>query len=178
MTELLLIDELVKRLRELFRGYTLLNKSGILQEVKIFAQYLPQPSGISIMDKELKGVNNYVSEDYDNNFPCVIVKIDDVMDKEEGNADMSECGVKLLCGIYDEAAESQGYRDVMNMQERIRENLLNDRVIGGRYLLKMPMYTKLLNDDTWPVYFGEQKLIYEIGRPRMQEYIYHARRVH
>ena len=48
MTELNLLDALVARLTELFRNYELPAKSGLLQNVRVFAQYLPQPSAVTV----------------------------------------------------------------------------------------------------------------------------------
>lgn len=188
MTELLLIDALVERLSRLFTGYSLLNKSGVLQEVKIFAQYLPQPAGITIATKNKRGIENYEAEDYEANFPCVIVKVGDVIDKEEGRIDSAICNIKLLTGIYDgvsvDASEEertwrrqmQGYRDILNIHEKIREDFLNERVTAQRFRMAMPMKSRILESDTWPVYFGEMELNFEIGRPMMKDFVYEMKR--
>ena len=48
MTELNLLDALVARLTELFKGYELPAKSGLMQNVKVLAQNLPKPSAVSV----------------------------------------------------------------------------------------------------------------------------------
>ena len=48
MIELNLLDALVARLTELFRGYELQAKGGIMQNVKVIAQNLPKPSAVSV----------------------------------------------------------------------------------------------------------------------------------
>lgn len=188
MTELLLIDALVERLKKLFKGYVLLNKSGVLQEVKIFAQYLPQPAGITIATKKKRGVENYEAEDYDANFPCVIVKAGEIIDNEQGRMDSSICDIKLLTGIYDGVSEDadedekairrqmQGYRDIMNIHERIREDFMNERVTAQRFRMCMPLKARLLEADTWPLYFGEMEMKFEIGRPMMKDFVYKMQR--
>ncbi len=66
-------------LRELLRGYSLPSRfqgadgaepsmQAVMQEVKVFAQYLPQPSGITFAEKAA-GLKNYTSDDYESNFP-------------------------------------------------------------------------------------------------------------
>lgn len=175
MTELLLLDELVKRLKKLFTGYTLLNKSGILQNVQIFSQYLPQPSGITINDRKT-GIKNYSDKDFESNFPCVIVQLGESSDDEQGRINQAICNVKILTCIYDDSIICQGYRDILNMQERIREDLLNERITAERFRMQTPLKARLLNTDTFPIYYGEIDAVFELGRPAAREYIYQSRR--
>ena len=87
MTELNLLDALVSRLTEKFRGYELKSKNG-LQEVKILTQYLPKPSAVSVKtDSEDESIEpqGYTITDIESIFPCVVVKLGEATDKEEGN---------------------------------------------------------------------------------------------
>ncbi len=52
MTELNLLDALVSKLNETFKNYELIAKHGVMQTVKVFAQYLPQPSSAIVKPKE------------------------------------------------------------------------------------------------------------------------------
>ena len=160
-----LLDTLVSVLREEFAGYYLPNKAGEMQEVKIYAQYLPQPQSITFTERERKGLAGYESADYESNFPCIIVKLDDMTDSEEGSVELSTVRVKVIAGVYDAEPESQGYRYILAMQDKIRLLLLDKRVIGGKFLLDMPMKSKLYDIETWPVWYGEQELTYHAGRP-------------
>ena len=63
MNRIVLLDNLVERLSKVFRGYELPNKAGVLQEVQVFSQYVPQPQGITFGDKEQSGVKNYGASD-------------------------------------------------------------------------------------------------------------------
>lgn len=171
MIELDLLDELSARLEDLFAGYTLLNKAKVLQEVKIYKQYLPQSSGMTIGGT--KGLGGYSDADYESNFPCIIVKYLDHTDKEERRIDQSMTNIKVLYGVYDDAPECQGYRDILNMIDTTRATLLQERIIGKQFLLNMPMKSRLLDGDTWPVYFGEIDLWFTTGRAIMgKDYIY------
>ena len=165
MIELELIDTLSAKLEDLFAGYTLLNKSKVLQQVQIFKQYLPQSAGMTIGGKQ--GIGGYSDSDYDNNFPCIIVRYIDHTDREERRIDQSITTIKIVYGIYDEAAECQGYRDILNMIEVTRINLLRERIIGNKFLVNMPLKTRLLDSDTWPVFYGEMDLVFTTGRPVM-----------
>ena len=82
-----------------------------------------------------------------------------------------------MAGVYDESPECQGYMDLLNLQEVIRKWLLEERVLSRKFLLRMPLMSKLDDSDTWPVYFGVMELNYELGRPvRSSEYVYRYER--
>ena len=173
MTELGLLDALVTKLARLFRDYELPAKSGLLQNVRVFAQYLPQPQAVAVStdaeedtDIEPQG---YSPEDIESNFPCVVVKIDEATDREEGSLDATRINVSFLIGTYDEAADCQGYRDVLNIIETIRQELLTlpGRVLADKYRLEMPLRSYLFDEQAWPIYFGQIETVWETGRPLM-----------
>ena len=172
MTELNLIDALVDKLRGTFSDYELKAKSGLLQTVRVFAQYLPQPSAVTVTpkdDDESIVPQDYTAEDIESNFPCVIVKFDESTDREEGALDAARVNVRILVGIYDESPDSQGYRDVLNIIEVIRQELLTlpSRVLEQRYRLEMPLKSYLFDEQAWPIYFGQIETVWETGRPLM-----------
>ena len=168
-----LIQDLTCRLSNLMKGYSLPGKSGFLQEVKVFAQYVPQPAGITFEGRNNTGLKNYSANDYESNFPCLIVKLEDMTDLEERARTHSLCNVRILIGIYDDKPECQGYIDVLNIQETLRLYLLENRILANKHLLMMPLKCKLNEVDTWPVYWGEMELVYQVGRPcRSADYVY------
>ncbi len=190
MTRAELMNSLVSGLKTLLKGYTLPSRlqgtdgesSGIqnvMQEVKVFLQYLPQPEGITFDSREYPNIRkydrlkNYDADDYESNFPCVIVKLGDMTDSEEQSRNHSSVKVSILAGVYDESPECQGYMDLLNLQEVIRKWLLEERVLARKFLLRMPLMSRLDDSETWPVYFGTMELTYELGRPvRSSEYVY------
>ena len=175
MTELNLLDALVARLTELFRGYELPAKGGLMQNVKVLAQNLPKPSAVSVKtDDEDESIEpqGYTVTDIESLFPCVIVKLGEVIDKEEGSLDQSRINVQFVIGVYDSsdtARDCQGYRDVYNIMEVIRQDLLSmpTRILDSRYRLEMPFTSGLIDDDVWPLYFGYIETVWETGRPMM-----------
>ena len=169
MNRITLLDDLVSRMKKVFTGYMLPNKSGVLQEVRVFGQYVPQPQGLTFGEKSNAGLKNYGAADYEENFPCVVVRLGEMTDSEERSLTQSGVNVTLLFGVYDDGVECQGYRDVLNMQESVRVDLLEHRVLAGKHMLMMPVKSRLLEAETWPVYFGELDLVYQVGRP-MQGY--------
>lgn len=172
MIELNLLDSLAEHLRELFKNYELPAKNGLLQTVKVFTQYLPQPSAITLKakaDTDSIVPQGYTSSDIESNFPCVIVKVDESTDSEEGTLTQTRIRMRLLVGTYDESPDCQGYRDVLNIIETIRQSLetMPERVLDGRYRMEMPLTHALFDDQPWPIFFGQIYTEWETGRPLM-----------
>lgn len=176
MNEAELIDALVKRLERLFYGHPFLNRKGDSQElspVKVCGQYIPQSEGITVANHESGAIESYTENDFMNNFPCVVVKLIDRTDNEERSMVMSELNVKLIAGVYDESPVSIGYRDVMNMMSMMRDDFREDRFIEQRFRVLMPLKSRMIESDTWPVTYGEIDLKLETGRKlEPREYIY------
>ena len=170
MIALLLQDALVANLQELFKSYLLPTKNKTENPVRVFSQYLPQPKGPTIRPKGQKEEDvgpEYSAEDFEENFPCLVVKIDEFTDKEENAPDATRINVRILVGVYDDSPDCQGYRDVLNIIETIRQELLVSRVLDKKYRLEMPFKGYLFEDQPWPVFFGQIETVWESGRPQM-----------
>ena len=178
MIEINLLDSLVSCLSELFKDYELKAKSGLQQNVKVFAQFLPQPKGFEVVensddytvdDVETVEPLGYSEVDIEANFPCIIVALDGTEVKEEGTTDAYRIKVNILAGVYDDDANMQGYRDVLDILEKTRQYLLSieNRILVQRYQLEMPMTSDLGGNETFPFYFGELNTIWETARPLM-----------
>lgn len=174
MTELGLIDALVAFLKKIFADYQLPAKSGLLQNVQVFAQYMPQPEAVEINtddDEEEESTKplGYTATDIESNFPCVIVKFEECTIKEEGSIDAVRINVSFLVGTYDESADCQGYRDVLNIIDKIEQEILElpARVLAQRYRLEMPLKDYLPPEQPYPIYLGVIETVWETGRPLM-----------
>lgn len=169
MSGLDVIDSVCGKIQGVFQDYKLLNKSGVLQAVKVFLQYTPLPAGITFNAPN----TGYDDDDYDTNFPCIIVKSDGITDKEERQINQNRTAIRLLFGVYDDKPECTGWRDIMAMIDRARYYLLTERVIARKYHVGMPIESTLLEADTYPLYFGEMKFWLEGGRPIMKhDFVY------
>lgn len=172
MTAMMLLDALVARMEELFAGWTLTAKDGSRQAVKVFAQYLPQPKAVTVKpkgDAPIQAPEGYGPADIESCFPCVVVRLDEGRDKEEGALDAARADVHILVGAYDESPDCQGYRDVVNVIEAVRQDLLAmpGRVLDRKWRLEIPTRWYLFDDQPWPVWFGQIETTWEIGRPLM-----------
>lgn len=170
MNAKLLMNDLVALLKQEFAGYMLLNKSEELTELHIYAQYIPQPEGVTFGETGLK---SYTEGDYAAHFPSITVRIGEMTDSEEHSLIQSSVKVSLLFGVVDKSPECTGWADLLDIQEKLRGCLLEHRVLGRKHILRMPVKARLNECETWPVYFGEMELLYESGRPVMNsEYVY------
>lgn len=177
MTELGLIDALVAFLKKIFADYQLPAKSGLLQNVQVFAQYMPQPEAVEVStddEDETEETDTteplgYTATDIESNFPCVIVKFEECTIKEEGSIDAVRINVSFLVGTYDESADCQGYRDVLNIIDKIEQEILElpARVLAQRYRLEMPLKDYLPPEQPYPIYLGVIETVWETGRPLM-----------
>lgn len=177
MTELDLIDALVAFLKKIFADYQLPAKSGLLQNVQVFAQYMPQPEAVEVntdddeetAEEDTTEPLGYSATDIESNFPCVIVKFEECTIKEEGSIDAVRINVSFLIGTYDESADCQGYRDVLNIIDKIEQEILElpARVLAQRYRLEMPLKDYLPPEQPYPIYLGVIETVWETGRPLM-----------
>lgn len=171
MTNLILLDALVKRFQELFADYSLPSKSGENKQVKIFAQYLPQPKGVTVKPKGEAQIEfqEYGPADYEDNFPCVIVKFDECNDGEENRISMATSDIHFLVGVYDKNPNCQGYRDVLNILDKIRICLWEERCIEKKFRVEPPIKHYLFDDQPFPIFFGVLETRWEVPRPAMNK---------
>lgn len=167
-----LLDAIATRIEGLFEQAPLLcAKDGSQKNVKVFPQFMPQPKGATVKPKGEAPIEpqGYGPADIENNFPCVIVKLDEATDKEEGKIDQARAVVRLLAGVYDDAPDCQGYRDALNIIEVVRQDLLSMpyRILDNKYRVEMPMTWYLFEEQPWPVFFGVLETVWEIPRPMM-----------
>ena len=186
MIKIGLLDALVAFLEEVFADYQLPAKSGLMQNVRVFAQYMPQPGAVEVNEEnesadseedEAAETNateplGYSATDIESNFPCVIVKFEDCTIKEEGSIDAVRINVSFLVGTYDESADCQGYRDVVNIIDKIEQEILAlpARVLNQRYRLEMPLKDYLPPEQPYPIHLGVIESVWETGRPLMHNH--------
>ncbi|MFH5187112.1 hypothetical protein ACHHV8_33520 [Paenibacillus sp. TAB 01] len=133
MTAVLLQRALCDKLRHITEHFMLnVPKSGVCAP-HVHAGYLPQ---------QQSGSEN-VSD-----FPYIIVRILDGQDQDE-----SIVRIKLLFGIF--SRDDNGFVDVLNLMEKVRQSLLKDRVVDNRYRLELPYKWKLFEDQPYPEWIGE-----------------------
>lgn len=172
MTDLLLQDALVERVRSVLAGYTLPTRGGEPKGVQVFRQFLPLPMATQGGPEESRVVFSdsmaYGDEDFARNFPCVVVKIDEGTDREDGGADACLVRVRLLIGVFDDGADCQGYRDALNIAGTVRLDLQTNRYLDMKYRLEMPLRWYVFDEQPWPVFFACIETEWAAPRPMEQ----------
>ncbi|WMI72126.1 hypothetical protein RBH88_03230 [Aminobacterium sp. MB27-C1] len=92
--------------------------------------------------------------------PYVIVRGSEGKDTE-GRA---TAVVKILVGTYTE--DSAGFRDVLNIIERIRIAFGKQRVLNGRYRIEYPFSWRMIDEQPYPEWKGEITTTWEVPLPR------------
>lgn len=142
----LLQDFLVKELKNLFVGFKLKNAKDDNSDINIYPQYLPAKKGQKDTD----------------HFPFVTVKVIEGEDPNE--TDANTCRIMLMVGVYDMDENYQGYKDVLNMLQRMYTHLMSDRIFDDRYAVEYPIKFTLTDEDYQPYFFGALDTTWTIGK--------------
>ncbi|CAK7047776.1 MAG: hypothetical protein BACD_02347 [Bacteroides rodentium] len=75
-------------------------------------------------------------------------------DKQEREPEESDCKIRIVVATYSEDSGVGAY-DVLNVLLRIRTELERAGIIGGQFVLQMPLEYIVYPDSTAPYYLGE-----------------------
>ena len=100
--------------------------------------------------------------------PYVVLQFVNGSDEQnDGEEDYSICKIRVVvCAYSDNLGE--GSMHVLNMLTRLRTELLRERVLGKRYLLKLPLEYLVYPDNPAPYFFGEMMTVWEIPTIRRE----------
>lgn len=88
-------------------------------------------------------------------FPFIVVRAPSGEDGEEN----SDIQTQIICGIYTAEDEEGGTNDIHNALDKIRSNLLQQRILGGTFELQLPLSWTTGQDEErnqpHPYYLGE-----------------------
>ncbi|MEC1744122.1 hypothetical protein [Schinkia azotoformans] len=99
---------------------------------------------------------------YGPDFPFVIVRALKGSDASE----QSTVTIRLYIGTYSED-EKNGWRDVTNIIERIRTEILKQRVIGKKFKVELPIEFEIPEEQPIPEWFGFMTL--QVIVPQVQD---------
>lgn len=144
----LLQDKLVEEISILFDGFKLKNAEGEKVSINVYPQFLPAKTGKK--DKS--------------HFPYILVII---LDGDIKETESNTCRVLFMAGTYDDDTNHQGYKDVLNVMQKIYNYLARNRIIDKKYELKYPIDWQLSDEDTYPYYFGAIETNWTVGKIKM-----------
>jgi hypothetical protein len=130
MTPLMLQDFLVTEIAKLFEGCKLKNEEGELSNITVLSQYSP-------VDDTGQAVHQ---------FPYIRVLLK--YGKDSSELEPYRWTVMFVAGVYDNSADCQGYRDAINILQKIYDHLMRERVFNQRYTVEYPVHW-ILTDDRW-----------------------------
>lgn len=144
----MLQDALVSDLQKLFENRRYKTPDGGTAALSVFSQNLPKR----------------VSEDDDDPFPYIIVRIDsgDI----DTQTDPYKVAVFLLIGIFDDDAKNQGHRAVLEIMEVIQQQYEETPLLDGQFTFTDPFHWALQDEESYPYFFGGVEVNFTLPAPR------------
>lgn len=94
----------------------------------------------------------------DSMFPFCLITLTDGEQGEEATQD-----ILFTFGVKDQNTNYQGYKDIVNSIEKVRQYLIKDKEVENRFILKTPIrWTYPDSVETYPFYFGAILATYTI----------------
>lgn len=159
MVATFLQDDLAEELGSLFADFRANSPGGERVPLNIFKQFLPIPTAQEIPDTvtdlELEeGIYDAVAEQVP--FPYILIRLTDgVITNIGGEQTVS---VNIIIGTVDRSADNQGYKDVLNIIQKIYERFSKNAILAGRYECAMPIEWALQEEESFPYFFGGMAL--------------------
>jgi hypothetical protein len=150
MIPIMLIDELCLFVQGVVKEILLPTSQGELKTPTVHPGYLP-----------FKGAASEDAAEY----PLIIVRLLNGDDNEDG----SKATVQIIVGTYGE--DSQGWREVLNILERIRQSLFKTRTIAKKYRIEYPLKWEVPDEQPRLQWIASMTTNWTIAQP-IEEVIY------
>lgn len=151
MIPVLLQDFLVEEVKGLFDGLILKNVKGEEAPLNVYPQRLPAR-------KRQKDTDLY---------PFLVVKLQDGEDQTE--LDPNQCRVLFYCGIFDDTDDYQGYRDSLNVMQKIYDHLMRKRIFDKNYIVEYPIKWSVTDEDYYPYFYAGLETTWVVGKVTMKD---------
>lgn len=139
-------DCLVEDFKTFFKGFYLKDVDGQPAEFKVYPQDLPAKIG---------------KEDKDH-FPYIVVALES--GEDSGEEEPNQCVVTITVGIWDNDRNYQGYRDVLNVLQKLYDHLMRTRIFDGKYEIGYPIKWGLYEENRYPYFFGGLETHWTVGK--------------
>lgn len=104
-----------------------------------------------------------LAEEIERSVPYIIVRF---LSGEE-QAQAGSATIKIIVMTY--AKQGQGWRDTMNILERIRQAIFRSSPLARQFNLQMPVKYEMPEDKPWPYFIAWMTTQWEIARPLLTE---------
>lgn len=142
MTPALLVQAIAEEITAAVKDYELKAEGQEDKSVSVYQQHIP--------DEKFQD---------DSYYPLVIAAWQGSKDEDEG----STATIGLTFGAY--GSEPDAWMDLMSIMERVRQRLLENRLLKRRYRLALPTKWETIEEQPYPYWFGYATLNYQIGQP-------------
>lgn len=153
MTPLDLQDDLVAELTEMFKDTLFKAPDGSQVPLHVYSQNIP-----------------LVNDDEDETalFPYLIVQLNNGDD--EGAWDSTNAvRLVIIVGVYDHDTDRQGYRDAMNVYQRIYHRFQSKPNLNGAAVFNGEFHWANQQDDYYPYFFGACTMTFNIPAVRRED---------
>lgn len=149
MNALILQNAIVSDLKNLFKDRRYSSPTGT-SAVSVFPQNLPKRE----------------SEDDDDPFPYIIVRLD--AGKIESQTDAYTVAVLLLIGAYSDDASNQGHQSVLEIMETIQRHYEEKPSLAEQFVFTDPFHWALQDEESYPYFFGAVSMSFNLPAPRRE----------
>lgn len=132
MTQVQLLQTMVSHIKEAIKDHRYMDRHGNEREVTVEAAFLKEK------EMQDEGMERYV-----------IVR---ALGGESGHEETT-VKLRIIVAALDTDVE-EGWMTVQNMIERIRQSILQQAIIGGRFTYQKPLQWTVEEDQAYPYYFA------------------------
>ena len=163
-------DDLKNELEAILEHFRLRDPDGNPSKVNVFKQFLPIPEADEIPDTvtdlELEeGTYNARAKQVP--FPYILVRVlEGTIENIDGNQAVD---VNLLIGVVDKDRDNQGYKDVLNIIQKIYERFAKNAILAHKYECIMPIQWAMQEEESWPYFFGGMALRFDTTAIRRED---------
>ena len=167
MTPIEFQDALAEEIRHILKPYAYKNPDGERVSVNVYTQSIPvqQVQQVNLaqqvkLDQQIK-----VEEDP---YPYVIVRLHDGANPL-GKDSFNTVSVTLIIGIWDDAQDAQGHRDVMNIVQKIYERFSENPCLSNLAAYTGDFQWMLQEDNYYPYNLGACYMKFNIAAVRRED---------
>lgn len=145
MTPIMLQKELKKELEELFARFSSSEDAKFKERsVSVYEQSLPLKMENEEMDGEM--------------LPYVIVRLSEGELTQWEDAELVKVILVFCTSGLD--MKRDGYKDCMNMIQKVKERFLKNPQLGAYFNMELPMAWAIQEDESYPIYYGGMELTF------------------
>lgn len=148
MTPMDLIETMAKFCEKVLSDYEMVAEYQGEKKISIYRQNIPIP--------------NFRNDTF---LPCVVVSVEKVIDTE----DFESVAILVLTIQVYGGENEEGWRDLFNIAERLRQMILLNPMLGEKYPLELPVEFEVSEylEQPKPFFIGELAMAYKVGTPRV-----------